>query len=109
MKQFFNELWEDLTNPFKDTWFYYKKRREVRRDKRALNKAIKWANERCLHERRRMYVMKDFEGHYRPLNRHEINGLKKQGVYSKDLQIDSLAEHAPYHIDYNTLINRKKK
>jgi len=91
---------------------HYRKLFAAQKRHRRLIRAVKIALERHKADKRRYYVLYDWEGKYHAFNNTEIAFLKRTGILRKEVTIDSLLKEAALYVDcqnYQTIKEKLKR
>lgn len=81
-------------------WFWWEKRKElqtIKRQAKRRKRKIKEAELRHQSDGKRYYVLPDANGTLHALNQKEIEHLKKIGIMTKSVNINTLLKEAVYH------------
>lgn len=78
---------------------YYRKLWKARKNHYSMRRAVKIALGRHKADRRRYYVIYDWEGKYHAFNNTEVDFLKRAGILNKSVTIKDLLKEAAIYVD----------
>lgn len=90
------KLLKQIRSYFRIKYDSWRQKRNLKLQARAINRAKKYADEKHALDGRRYYVLTDWKGDYRVVNKREVSTLKRLGVMSKKVNHKVLLEEAVY-------------